>query len=438
MLSVKATCHQWTAVFWTSGRMPAASMMSAASGARIQTAERRLMSLWSDARELLRRSALERGARQPGDEIVDAVVAVARVLPRRALDRGARGERNGRRDGAVRNDLDRVDLEDAVGGEPPGAAPAEQLVDDDRERELVGAPVDRLQVVPLLERGVRRRSDRVGERRIPVSARELSEHEAGDDRVAVAVEVDRFRTQRAVDDAVLVRFVERLADAAHDLDDAMVRHRCAAVDQVAERAAFDERHLHRDERRRDVEAGHREHVRMHDLRGEVGLAHEVAARDRIVPRDLDGYVAVGTALAAAPNGDAGTTQTDGRTEDVTPLERVAELSQQLGGLLALDAAASTAPQTPHTTARGSAGLSHDGQTIWSCVSASSVTALFLPRRAACQRESCYACVSPPTSRRLFLDCQKTRRVLICRAGPGAVLLVPVTPPAGSEPGGNSR
>ena len=47
VLSVKATCHQWTAVFWTSGRMPAASMMSAASGARIQTAERRLTSLWS-------------------------------------------------------------------------------------------------------------------------------------------------------------------------------------------------------------------------------------------------------------------------------------------------------------------------------------------------------------------------------------------------------
>ncbi len=48
MLSVKATCHQWTAVFWTSGRMPAASMMSAASGARIHTAERRLMSLLSE------------------------------------------------------------------------------------------------------------------------------------------------------------------------------------------------------------------------------------------------------------------------------------------------------------------------------------------------------------------------------------------------------
>jgi hypothetical protein len=76
---------------------------------------------------------------------------------------------------------------------------------------------------------------------------------------------------------------------------------------------------------------------MYDLRGEVGLAHEVSASDRIVPRDLDCYVAVGATLAAAPNGDASTTQTDGRTEYVTPLERVTKLSEQLGGLLALDA-----------------------------------------------------------------------------------------------------
>ena len=92
---------------------------------------------------------------------------------------------------------------------------------------------------------------------------------------------------------------------------------------------------------------------MHDLRGEVGLAHEVAARDRIVPRDLDGYVAVGTALAAAPNGDAGATQTDGRAEDVTALERVAELAKQLGGLLALDAARE----------HGSADPAHDGARV---------------------------------------------------------------------------
>ncbi len=66
---------------------------------------------------------------------------------------------------------------------------------------------------------------------------------------------------------------------------------------------------------------------MHDLRGEVGLAHQVAARDWIVPRDLDRYVAVGTALAAAANGDAGATQADGRAEDIPALERVAELAK---------------------------------------------------------------------------------------------------------------
>ena len=138
---------------------------------------------------------------------------------------------------------------------------------------------------------------------------------------------------------------------------------------------------------------------MHDLRGEVGLAHEVASRDGIVPRDLDGYVAVGTALAAAAKGDAGSDPDRwpcrGRTG---PGARRGAYEVARWPARSRCRLASTAPQTPHTTARGSAGLSHDGQTIWSCVSSSVTAPSYRDERPA--NENCqHSDASPmPTER----------------------------------------
>jgi hypothetical protein len=179
--------------------------------------------------------------------------------------------------------------------------PGQQLVEHDAGGEEVRARIDLL-AQHLLRRHVVGRAQHAaglgGLRGLALV--DPADAEVGDlDRGRVADHHDVGGLDVAVDDALLVRVVERAHELDADLDDRLGRQQLLRVEHVFERAALDQ--FHRDVRMAalvaDVE--HRHDVRVRQHAGALGLAQEpdvvfrIAAQLRLQHLDRELPVDVG-------------------------------------------------------------------------------------------------------------------------------------------------
>jgi hypothetical protein len=194
-----------------------------------------------------------------------------------------------------------VDL-DALRGrlEAPGRQLARQhLVEHDAQREDVGAVVDLARARALLGRHVVRRAEqRVGLRGLRVAGRgddELREAEVGQLDTALDVHEHVLGLDVAVDDALVVRVLERVADLGHDRQ-GLARREAALAHQPAQVRALDELHQQEPALARLAEIVDAHDAGMVEPREQACLAQEALGEARVPGRagreDLERDVAV--------------------------------------------------------------------------------------------------------------------------------------------------